>query len=324
MSSNGDGGHDAVDYFESSLETLFGQHQPATGEPGQLCGLHLSSDDDGKDERITYRIPNSGTNRLFAHYQWDAGLFLCRLIHSSLSKSISPQHLDADLATYRREADVRGLRVLELGAGTGLPGLISAKYGASNVVITDYPDPGLLAGLEENIRLFDVTQQAHAIGLDWADVEAIASLQQAYPHGFDRILCADVLWLSSSHEPLLRTIRALLARTPTARCIVVSGFHTGRRAITHFFRLAASSEEPNQQSALVPSTESNGIPTVFEYNVVTKATRAWSGKSTFLDGLLHGPTEREGMEDESQDSMDDYTERAKWLSYVSLQWAVCP
>lgn len=49
------------------------------------------------------------------------------------------------------ESIVRHKNVLELGAGAGLPGLISAMLGAQNVVITDYPDADLIANLQHNI-----------------------------------------------------------------------------------------------------------------------------------------------------------------------------
>ena len=49
------------------------------------------------------------------------------------------------------ESIVQHKNVLELGAGAGLPGLISAMLGAQNVVITDYPDADLIANLQYNI-----------------------------------------------------------------------------------------------------------------------------------------------------------------------------
>ena len=46
---------------------------------------------------------------------------------------------------------VRGQTVLELGAGAGLPSLISGALGAKKVVVTDYPDADLIENLQYNI-----------------------------------------------------------------------------------------------------------------------------------------------------------------------------
>lgn len=45
---------------------------------------------------------------------------------------------------------VRGGFVLELGAGGGLPGIVSAQIGAEMVVLTDYPDRELIDNLTYN------------------------------------------------------------------------------------------------------------------------------------------------------------------------------
>ena len=46
----------------------------------------------------------------------------------------------------------RGRRVLELGAGAGLPSIVIAAGGGSSTVITDYPDRPLLENLEYNVE----------------------------------------------------------------------------------------------------------------------------------------------------------------------------
>ena len=41
--------------------------------------------------------------------------------------------------------------ILELGAGAGLPGIVSGLGGAKQVVITDYPDEQLLEDIRFNV-----------------------------------------------------------------------------------------------------------------------------------------------------------------------------
>ena len=52
----------------------------------------------------------------------------------------------------RNPSIYRKKTVLELGAGAGLPGLVSAVSGAEAVVITDYPDHQLVDNLRWNVE----------------------------------------------------------------------------------------------------------------------------------------------------------------------------
>jgi predicted nicotinamide N-methyase len=70
--------------------------------------------------------------RLFAHFVWNAALVLTALV---------------DHGAVR----VRGRRVVELGAGAGLPSLAAALQGAAAVVVTDYPAPPFLDNLRANV-----------------------------------------------------------------------------------------------------------------------------------------------------------------------------
>lgn len=52
----------------------------------------------------------------------------------------------------RHPSSVKGRCVLELGAGAGLPSLVSALAGAKGVVITDYPDEELVKTIRWNVE----------------------------------------------------------------------------------------------------------------------------------------------------------------------------
>ena len=105
-----DEGEDDLAIFQDGLYTLFAHHQPAHGDPGTS---HVFA-----HGRVTlhYGIPaqSASNTRLFAHYQWDAGLLLARMVADA-------------------RVDVRAQSVVELGAGTGLPGLVAASVGAAKV-----------------------------------------------------------------------------------------------------------------------------------------------------------------------------------------------
>lgn len=302
VSSEAEAIEDAADVFETSIENLFGQHQSASGSAGQLCTFSLSWTPDNCLNVVKFRIPPDDVNKLQAHYQWDAGAFAARLLY--FNSRDHQEHLATSLTLHRQEADVQNKSVLELGAGTGLPGIISAKQGANPVVITDYPNKGIIDCIKENVERITSSQASHVQvqGLDFSDKASVALLKSVYPIGFSRILCADVLWLSSLHRSLVDTIKTLLVRQVDARALVVSGFHTGRRALTRFFSLAL-------QEGLLADEED-----VFEFNVVTAETRPWSGSWTFPRCQGWSPDLN------VFDSMDDFSERTRWLLYVALRW----
>jgi predicted nicotinamide N-methyase len=93
-----------------------------------------------------------------------------------------------------RAGELAGKRVLELGSGTGLPGIVAATYGA-RVVQTDRHDATLALGRANAER-----NGAHAIEhrladwTEWTDSER-----------YDFILGADVMYAPRFH-PSLRTI----------------------------------------------------------------------------------------------------------------------
>jgi predicted nicotinamide N-methyase len=110
-----------------------------------------------------------------------------------------------------RAGELAGKRVLELGSGTGLPGIVAATYGA-HVVQTDRHDAALALGRSNAER-----NGAHAIDhrladwTEWTDTER-----------YDLILGADVIYAPRFHASLRAIFDANLA--PAGRLLLTDPF----------------------------------------------------------------------------------------------------
>ena len=128
---------------------------------------------------------------------------------------------------------VAGLRILELGAGTGLASAAAARLGA-DVVATDVSDISLELLRRAADGAFDVQR------LDFTDADAVAALGD-----FDIIVAADTLY-----EEAIARATARVVRASRGACIVVDpGRPDGRRAFLdelgegRFEPVAVSAEE---------------------------------------------------------------------------------
>jgi methyltransferase-like protein 23 len=116
-----------------------------------------------------------------------------------------------DLAA--RGDTLRGLRVLELGAGTGLPGIVAASYGA-RVVQTDGNQTALdLCRLNGEANGLTSIEYRLADWTTWSDAER-----------YDLILGADVLYAERQHPHLRRIFESNLA--PGAGVILSDPFRS--------------------------------------------------------------------------------------------------
>ncbi|PIO58607.1 hypothetical protein TELCIR_19953, partial [Teladorsagia circumcincta] len=99
---------------------------------------------------------------------------------------------------------VRGHRVLELGAGLGLPSIVAAKLSGKSVVATD--QPSAISLLRENIAANLREEEMSAVSivpLDWANLPE-------EPLSADIILGADLVYNEEVFEALRKVITKLI------------------------------------------------------------------------------------------------------------------
>ena len=112
------------------------------------------------------------------------------------------------LASYLQQPSVAstlsGARVIELGAGLGIPGLAAWVRGAAQVTLTDLEEnlPRLRQAVTANLA--DGPVEVHA--LDWN-----APLPCSLEAHWDLILAADCVYWTGLFKPLLQTLRSLCA-----------------------------------------------------------------------------------------------------------------
>jgi predicted nicotinamide N-methyase len=96
---------------------------------------------------------------------------------------------------------VAGKKILEIGCGLGLAGIVAAKYGG-NVMLTDYL-PAALEFVAYNWKL-NFTTEADTRLLDWRNPQGIPPV--------DVLLASDVAYESRAFKPLLKAIKTLVKK----------------------------------------------------------------------------------------------------------------
>jgi predicted nicotinamide N-methyase len=117
-----------------------------------------------------------------------------------------------------RADETRGRHVLELGAGTGLPGLVAASLGA-RVVQTDR-HPAALALCQLNAERNDATTVEHRLA-DWILWDDATR--------YDMIIGSDVLYASAMHPHLSEIFDSNLA--PRGRVLLSDPFRRASLAL---------------------------------------------------------------------------------------------
>ncbi|PPQ81672.1 hypothetical protein CVT25_013350 [Psilocybe cyanescens] len=142
--------------------------------------------------------------------------------------------------------DISGKTVIELGAGSALPSLLLSTLPGSPslVVVTDYPDPGILGNLVTNVQRnaalvtagCTVKCEGYEWGTDPAKLLEICESESTSKEGYDVMILSDLLHFFDSHDVLLSSISMLLEKTKEARVYVGAGSYTHAHVCESFLR----------------------------------------------------------------------------------------
>lgn len=131
---------------------------------------------------------------------------------------------------------MRGRRVLELGAGTGVCSVVAAKLGAERCIATD-GDAEVVELLARNAQANAEGERVTAHALFWGDAESTAELLARVPDAFssaDVLLAGDVLYKRELLPLLFATVsQALDAATAAGRSPAFLLCHIPRADVTH-------------------------------------------------------------------------------------------
>jgi hypothetical protein len=138
------------------------------------------------------------------------------------------------LASRAGQARIQHRSVVELGAGTGLPGVVAAHF-ASKVAVTDGNEI-VLDLLNQNVTALQNKRDSNvcsvsALQLVWGNHGHIQALLENMS-AVDVVVAADVVQWPSVLEPLLRTVKALLWNSEEKQPVFIVGI-VNRAASTY-------------------------------------------------------------------------------------------
>jgi predicted nicotinamide N-methyase len=116
-----------------------------------------------------------------------------------------------ELALTKRKEELVGKKIVELGSGTGLCGLLAAQISGNVTLLTDGSDDSVEA-LEESIGINKLDDTVSCKVLQWGDLEAARNTTERFGF-FDICLATDVIYEAAAVRPLLTSANELLNAT---------------------------------------------------------------------------------------------------------------
>ncbi|KAE9396872.1 hypothetical protein BT96DRAFT_921809 [Gymnopus androsaceus JB14] len=271
---------DPEEILNSSLETLY-DYQPITlTSTGSVFTYALKSAS-AASTTVTLRTPDTDASNWSLHASsiWASSKYL--------ADNVDHLHLQSHLD--QRTSPDEKIRLLELGAGAGLPGIVIAKsHPEILVTVSDYPDVQLIRTLSENIANNQVSANCHARAYAWGSDPHVllrGDSDQYSDRGFDAIIAADTLWNSDLHGIFIDSLRRTLRKSSSSRAHLVAGLHTGRYTLQSFFDAALQSG--------------------FVFESLEERERSGTAKRNW---------------DVTRAEQEDEKERRKWLVWIVLKW----
>ena len=269
---------DAEDILFDSLQTLY-DYQPITLTTQGSLFTYTSTSNPKDSISITLRTPDTQTSNwsLHANSIWVSSIYL--------ADHIADLNLDFYIrCDSSQEEETRKIRVLELGASAGLPGILVAKLFPTStlVTVTDYPDDRLIETLKNNVQSNNVADHCKVLPFAWGSDPTVVL---GNSKGFDVVIAADTLWNPELHPIFIDSLKSTLKKSSTSRIHLVAGLHTGRYTIQAFLT------QIERNSGL-------HIESISEREVTGCSTRMW-------DVLRSGEDERE---------------RRRWIIWMTLAW----
>ncbi|KAG6332148.1 hypothetical protein ID866_6943 [Astraeus odoratus] len=279
------GEDDPEDILSSSLQTLYDFIPITHSAPGSTFRYPLKAPVAGPAPYLTNHVIELQTPDtqacnwdLHASSIWVAALYLA-------------DHI-GDLELHRFH-DREVIKVLELGAGAGLPSILIANvYPNVRVTASDYPDDNLIRTLSDNIGRNGAIDRARAVAYDWGtDISPLVRRgdgEVPINDGlFDVIIAADTLWNPSLHTRFINSLAMCLSQSPDSRVYLIAGFHTGRYTIQAFLR------------AIEVEGHGLDVESALERQVNGTQSRPW---------------------DVSRAENESEQERRRWIVWIVLRW----